>query len=487
MAQNPYQMDPFLAQGFSNLTKALIGDPETDYQVARTNRVKTLLPYEQAQLEAAAAADTSLAGQRDQETAGLVALNEALKILESDPTVSQAFIEPLGLAKTTPYGQPINIDPSVTGAMLRAILQGGNPDQRATALDTVGGGRARRFAERQILTGNADEIFRGSRLLSPAGTSANQNPAYPQMQLDNLYDIANLESKDDLAADKYEDKLRYDEGGQGDRDTAANNKGLKDVAQIKADAEKEWQEAVQELKNKSEKELAQIKDETARYDIDQSNKRLKEESIYKQYITVNGEMIVSPELGQELGIQPDPTTNKYTMSFGTTESMIEVEIENPGGKPTIVKIAPENIEKLNPVSRGGKLIIPVGHKFNTLDPKNTESRIGLIDQEINGAVESGLFEDVPSAVMRKIQSNFTTAAENRDVEDVLRLMRRQLSETFNGETAVTIREGSNFDVPAYIINFLVQPNANLDPNIITKTYGFSLNQANRIINFVRAQ
>ena len=36
MARNPYQMDPFLAQGFSNLTKALIGDPQTDYQVART-------------------------------------------------------------------------------------------------------------------------------------------------------------------------------------------------------------------------------------------------------------------------------------------------------------------------------------------------------------------------------------------------------------------------------------------------------------------
>ena len=485
MAQNPYQMDPFLAQGFSNLTKALIGDPQTDYQVARTNRVKTLLPYEQAQLEAAAAADTSLAGQRDQETANLVALNEALKILESDPTVSQAFIEPLGLAKTTPYGQPINIDPSVTGAMLRAILQGGNPDQRATALDTVGGGRAQRAAEKYILSGNSSEAGRGALLLH--GGNKFNDPDFADRELQGNLDLGAKVSEDDLIADKYEDKLRFGEGGQGDRDTAANNKGLKDVAQIKADAEKEWQEAVQKLKNLSEKELAEIKDATARYDIDQTNERLKNENVYKQYITVNGEMIVSPELGQELGIQPDPTTNKYTMSFGTTESMIEVEIENPSGAPTIVKIAPENISKLNPVSRGGKLIIPVGHKFNTLDPKNTEGRIGLIDQEINGAVESGLFEDVPSAVMRKIQSNFTTAAENRDVEDVLRLMRRQLSETFNGETAVTIREGSNFDVPAYIINFLVQPNANLDPNIITKTYGFSLNQANRIINFVRAQ
>ena len=50
--QNPYQMDPFLAQGFSSLTKALIGDAETDYQVARTNRVNELLPLEKRQIEA---------------------------------------------------------------------------------------------------------------------------------------------------------------------------------------------------------------------------------------------------------------------------------------------------------------------------------------------------------------------------------------------------------------------------------------------------
>ena len=49
---NPYQMDPYLSQGFSSLTKALIGDPETDYQVARTNRVNELLPLEKQQMQA---------------------------------------------------------------------------------------------------------------------------------------------------------------------------------------------------------------------------------------------------------------------------------------------------------------------------------------------------------------------------------------------------------------------------------------------------
>ena len=485
MAQNPYQMDPFLAQGFSNLTKALIGDPETDYQVARTNRVKTLLPYEQAQLEAAAAADTSLASQRDEETAGLVALNEALKILESDPTVSAAFIEPLGLPKTTPYGQPINIDPAVTGAMLRAILQGGNPDQRASALDIVGGGGARRQAEDFILYGTDDQAARGALFSDPSGGQF-QNPGFAMQQLQGNLKLGYQESEDDLIADKNEDKLRYGEGGQGDRDAKIESDTKIKIAGIEAEALKEWKSAVADITTASAETIAKIEDDFKREELKQNQTRLKNESVFSQYITLNDEMIVSPELGKKLGISPN-ADGKYTMSFGNTESMIDVEIENPNGTSTIVKIAPENIQKLNPVTKNGKLVIPDGHKFNALDPKNAKGRVELIDQEIQGAVDSGLFADVPSAVMRKIQSNYTTAAENRDVEDVLRLMRRQLSETYKGETAVTIREGINFDVPAYIINFLVQPNANLDPNIITNTYGFSLDHANKIIRFVRAQ
>jgi len=373
MARNPYQMDPFLAQGFSNLTKALIGDAETDYQVSRTNRVNTLLPYEQAQLKAATDKDNAQAGVFGQEAADLAAMNDALTILANDPIVSQAFIEPLGLPKTTQYGQPINVDPEVTGAMLRAILQGGNPDQRATALNTVGGGRAQRAAEDFILSGNSTEAGRGSLLLH--GGNKFNDPDFADRELQGNLDLGALISADDLAADKFSTTQQFGVGGQGDRNTKAKIDGERSVAKIKADAQKEWEEAVQELKNKSALEIAKIGDETARYDIDQSTKRLKDENIYKQYITVNGEMIVSPELGQKLGIKPDPNTNKYTMSFGNTESMIEVEIENPGGTPTTVKIAPENIEKLKPVTRNGKLVIPDGHNFNAATPEQNRENL----------------------------------------------------------------------------------------------------------------
>ena len=374
MARNPYQMDPFLAQGFSNLTKALIGDPETDYQVSRTNRVNALLPLEKAQLEAAAAKDNSQAGKFDQETADLLAMSDALNLLASDPIVSQAFIEPLGLPKVTPYGQPITINPEVTGAMVRAILQGGSPKDRASALDTVGGGRARRFAERQILTGNDTEAGRGALLLDPSGGQY-QNPGFALQELQGNLDLGFQESEDDLIADKFSTTQQFGKGGQGDRDTKAKIAGERDVAQIQADAEKDWQQAVQELENKSALEIAKIEDDTKRYDIDQSQKRLKDENVYKQYITVNGEMIVSPELGQELGIQPDPNTNKYTMSFGATESMIDVEIENPSGQNTIVKIAPKNIDKINPVLKNGKLVIPENHNFNAATPKENRENL----------------------------------------------------------------------------------------------------------------
>ena len=93
--QNPYMMDPLLAQGFSNLTKALIGDPETDYQVARTgyqneqtNRLKTLLPFEQqsieaqiAQRNAAANASNSQAGLYGSQTTEQDLLNSQLQNL----------------------------------------------------------------------------------------------------------------------------------------------------------------------------------------------------------------------------------------------------------------------------------------------------------------------------------------------------------------------------------------------------------------------
>jgi len=485
MARNPYQMDPFLAQGFSNLTKALIGDPQTDYQVSRTNRVNTLLPFEQAQLKAAAARDNSQAGKFDQETADLVAMSDALNLLASDSTIAQAFIEPLGLPKTTQNGQPITINPEVSGAMVRAILQGGNPDQRASALDTVGSGRAQRFAERQILTGNDAEAGRGALLLDPTGGQY-QNPGFAEMQLDNLYDIANLESEDDLAGKRYEDKLRFAEGGQGDRDTKATVAGNIEIENIKQKAIKEWKSAVADITTASAEKIAGIEDTFKREELKQNQERLKAENVYKQYITINDEMIVSPGLAKKLDIKPN-ADGKYTMSFGNTESMIEVEIENPGGSPTTVKIAPENIEKLNPVLRNGKLVIPDGHNFNAATPKENRENLTKFNSSFEKDIKNyTALGELPGSAIVKVRE-YAYNNLNLDIAD---------GKTYDqayAESVLPILQSSNITVatgrfgggkflfPEYFYNATRNNPAKLKTTAIEM--GYSNEQAEALVNY----
>ena len=235
MARNPYQMDPFLAQGFSNLTKALIGDPQTDYQVAQTNRLAKLTPLQAALLEQQAAtekqqglsyaADARKTGLEGDQLANTIA---ALKTLSQNQDIAQAVGAGLGLPLDENTQLPIPIPADAASALAYRLFAEGNADDIANAIDTAGAARAKRFAERSILTGDDDAIFRGSRLLSPAGTSKYQDPRFAGQELQSEFDLGVKVSEDDLAgdryaanqkrkADEYETDARFGEGGQEDR------------------------------------------------------------------------------------------------------------------------------------------------------------------------------------------------------------------------------------------------------------------------------
>ena len=142
-------MDPLLAQGFSNLTKALIGDPETDYQVARTgyqneqtNRLKALLPFEtkslaaqEAQRLAAAAASTAQGGMYDQKTTDLQTDAANLLALSQSP-------ELVGVAASMfNLGEGANLSPEVGQSLLYRLFQEGDANSIASALATMGEGQ----------------------------------------------------------------------------------------------------------------------------------------------------------------------------------------------------------------------------------------------------------------------------------------------------------------------------------------------------------
>jgi hypothetical protein len=467
-------MDPFLAQGFSNLTKALIGDPNTDYQVAQTNRINTLTPFEKEKLEAIAKNNLAEAGKFNAQTFDLEQAAKDLMTLSNNSDLANAFVAPLGLPLDKDGNQTV-IPLEAASALARTILQGGNPQQNANAINTVGGARAQRAGERAILTGTDNEAGRGALLLNPTGGQY-QNPGFANEQLQAQINIADMESKDDLAADKFATTQQYGKGGSADR-----------VAKIEAEAEKEWQEAVQELRNKSALEIAKIGDETARYDIDQSNKRLKDESLYKQYITVNGEMIVSPELGQKLGIQPDPTNNKYTMGFGNTEDMIEVEIENPGGTPTTVKVAPENIEKLNPVTRNGKLVIPDGHNFNAATPKENRENLTKFNTDFEKDIKNyTVLGELPGSALVKVReyayNNLNLdIADGKPYDQAYAESVLPILQSGNITVATGRFGGGKFLFPEYFYNATRNNPAKLKTTAIEM--GYSNEQAEALVNY----
>ncbi|MBC18336.1 MAG: hypothetical protein CL942_16365 [Desulfovibrio sp.] len=112
MARNPYQMDPFLAQGFSNLTKALIGDPQTDYQVARTGLAQSQTRGQDLKNTMNQnIADALVAIQADPQVQGQIAKAFGF----DDQTIGALSPDILGNLATLAYGQGGNTQQTTAG------------------------------------------------------------------------------------------------------------------------------------------------------------------------------------------------------------------------------------------------------------------------------------------------------------------------------------------------------------------------------------
>jgi len=411
MARNPYQMDPFLAQGFSNLTKALIGDPETDYQVARTNLTQAQMGTEEARrvlLEAQTLSENELRDPRIQS-----------EIAEAQRRLADA-------------------------ERLRA--QGGLYDSQTTTENML----------RPATIQNQQNIARGSlaaALLDEAKTLTEDRTRQPK--------INNIDAQ---AAER--------------NAAAGRNKSQGGFFDAQADTEKQLLPGKLDQQGAdAAKTFAEISKTNRQTNEVQSNIDLNEAKIAKENrIILNA--------GQTIR-----TTNKQTGKVETYTAPETVQVTLAPGEEAVVSKADGTQETF------------AHSQKESADPSDAKGRLELIDAQMAAFTEDGLFAEVPKGVMRRLQSGYTDYAEGllrqadgtvdeedeKEIQNVVAMIRDQLSQTYQGQTAVRITKGSNFDVPAFIINNLMQPNATLDPKIITKTYGFSLSQAERIINFVRAQ
>jgi len=251
VARNPYQLDPLLAEGFSNLTRALVGDPQSDVYGARAD----LLRQQVQQSKASANASNSLAALRAEQRR-LEALKTArfgdLQNVASEPNalLANAMLTTLGeqgaemdalgnVVKIQPEGAPLQsvpykIDPTTgTGTDLgvnnltNAMF--GNldftPAQFATALTELGAGRQSSLARAILLDPDASIEAKAGAFQS-MGKSPGQyfDPSFANSEL-----VETLASAERTSAATDASKL------DGVRYTARQNRAAQsDVADIKA-------------------------------------------------------------------------------------------------------------------------------------------------------------------------------------------------------------------------------------------------------------
>lgn len=240
--QNPYQMDPLLAQGFSSLTKALIGDPETDYQVARTgyqdaqtNRLNELLPFEtkslaaqEAQRRAAAYASTQQGGLYNQKTTDLQTDAANLLALSQSP-------ELVGVAASMfNLDEGANLSSEAGQSLLYRLFQEGDANSIASALATMGEGQDFNTARGVVLDKNADidEKIIANAMLGNAPVKYS-NPALPEIEINanNQTDLqqtgltagatveaAKINADATTAYQNYKSDLQFGAGGSVDRE-----------------------------------------------------------------------------------------------------------------------------------------------------------------------------------------------------------------------------------------------------------------------------
>jgi len=155
-AANPYQLDPLLAQGFSNLTRALVGDPQSDVYGAKAD----LLRQQIQQSKASANASNSLAALRAEQkrlealkTGYMETGNSALAAAVADPAIAASIGQTLNLVApdSKQFGprignvagtsMPANMPTQEAYAgLVRHFLGGGipgNPQQTMAAAQTL--------------------------------------------------------------------------------------------------------------------------------------------------------------------------------------------------------------------------------------------------------------------------------------------------------------------------------------------------------------
>lgn len=473
--RNPYALDPNLMQGFSNLTRALIGSASDDAALARAKASEATARYR----------DSQTAGQ-NQDNEMAASLYAAGNALATDPAFQSQIAQALGLdtlasgfmGPPAPGQMRLGTD-NATNMARTALGKYGNADQMTSAFNNVGQGADNSLARSMILEGTPSEARRGFQMLGNtpgkyfdegfAGLELSTNDATNRRDDDLDYNLGvykvDTESSDTqrgqditsadnrYATDAAEttkrrsDDLQYGEGGQGDRNNTARD------AWERYKADRDYDAKVYDT------------------DTDDTFARWKHDNRDIEIAVEPGkQIVVNPEAGKKLGIQPD-ASGLYVLDGGPKPGAIIVKVgkedvylteadakalgikKNDAGQyviPGKPELAPKGSGGSG--SSGGANVKGAG---NTLDmtryqeqfKKDVTAYINMEETPLPGHA-IGAMNTISEQMIR------ADLADNEDLDVNAAYSQNVIPMLSAG--AYTITEGRNFNVPNYFVQYFAR-------------------------------
>ena len=226
--QNYFAMDPAISRTVSNLTRALIGSPSDDAASARAR-------YYDEQTKAQQLQSRGLQEQLDAQNAAAatnILRNQVANVFGGQLDNGNLIRRPLpgGPQQSVPLlpnqNQMSQEDvANQLGALARSMYGDGtsNANQLSQMLGNLAESGQSRLAQSMILGGSDDQAARGALMLKGGNKYNNTGFAETELQTDD-------------ATARREDDMRFGIGGQGDRDTQAQETTDQKSAWIKTES-----------------------------------------------------------------------------------------------------------------------------------------------------------------------------------------------------------------------------------------------------------
>lgn len=499
---NPYGNSQ-IADSISSIAKALIGSADTDAALARANASNASAKSYLAQArERAANADIleSLAKAGEGLSNNPKFQGIAASVL-GVPTLPESYIGP-------PAPNQMRLGTEAMSNLARTILgEYGTANQMSEAFSNIGLGNQEMLAGNLILGGTPEQAQRGALFKAPTGGKY-QNPSMAateladtlanELQLQKLKNKAEIEAaRIAAAADKYAAEAQY--GPEGSE---------RAIADIKATAEKEWQNYKTDVGLESDKfqankkleadnyatdkrleaenyktdktfelgeaELADKKAlETKRIETEDDTARLKitEEIKFEKWkfqnetlemvVEPGKQIVLSPKAGERLGLTPNdqglyildggPKRDSVTIKVGDDDVYLTKEqAEAIGIKPNA-----EGIYMIPGKAKAGSK----ANKFGATEQK----RVQDVAKQTMEDLGIDLTPRVQTAIMASLEEEAAKRfQESNNINSATGYVVSKLNEQFNGQVVVSLDDRAmlnptrmyqdGLNVPAFVMN-----------------------------------